>query len=108
MSREAEAPRPPNVWRQWRAQRVHCTPGLGGSLTWLRFGGFESALNRTWELEWPKARGWVQVVLAGLVDNAQPRLGVAGDRLEKTIDLPDLERSGTCCVVDADDEALWP
>ena len=19
----------PNVWRQWRAQRVHCTPGLG-------------------------------------------------------------------------------
>ena len=19
-----------NVWRQWRAQRVHCTPGLGG------------------------------------------------------------------------------
>ena len=22
----------PNVWRQWRAQRVHCTPGLGGGL----------------------------------------------------------------------------
>ena len=21
---------PSNVWRQWRAQRVHCTPGLGG------------------------------------------------------------------------------
>ena len=21
--------RSPNVWRQWRAQRVHCTPGLG-------------------------------------------------------------------------------
>ena len=21
----------PNVWRQWRAQRVHCTPGLGRS-----------------------------------------------------------------------------
>ena len=21
--------RPHNVWRQWRAQRVHCTPGLG-------------------------------------------------------------------------------
>ena len=20
----------PNVWRQWRAKRVHCTPGLGG------------------------------------------------------------------------------
>ena len=25
-------PGPPNVWRQWRAQRVHCTPGLGGRL----------------------------------------------------------------------------
>ena len=23
---------PPNVWRQWRAQRVHCTPGLGDAL----------------------------------------------------------------------------
>jgi len=22
----------PNVWRQWRAQRVHCTPGLGGTV----------------------------------------------------------------------------
>ena len=21
----------PNVWRQWRAKRVHCTPGLGGA-----------------------------------------------------------------------------
>ena len=21
----------PNVWRQWRAKRVHCTPGLGRS-----------------------------------------------------------------------------
>ena len=20
-----------NVWRQWRAQRVHCTPGLGSA-----------------------------------------------------------------------------
>jgi len=77
-------------------------------LTWLRLEGFESALNRTWELEWPKAHGWVQVVLAGLVDNAQPRLGVAGYRLEKTIDLPDLEGGGTFCDVDADDEALWP
>ena len=24
--------KPPNVWRQWRAQRVHCTPGLGFGL----------------------------------------------------------------------------
>ncbi len=24
----------PNVWRQWRAQRVHCTPGLGRVESW--------------------------------------------------------------------------
>ena len=22
----------PNGWRQWRAQRVHCTPGLGSTI----------------------------------------------------------------------------
>ena len=43
----------PNVWRQWRAQRVHCTPGLGrsrgiaavvmGSYEQNPFAGFRSA-----------------------------------------------------------------
>ena len=28
----------PNVWRQWRAQRVHCTPGLGSGVS----RGFEA------------------------------------------------------------------
>ena len=27
---------PPNVWRQWRAKRVHCTPGLGGGRCGLK------------------------------------------------------------------------
>ena len=27
----------PNVWRQWRAKRVHCTPGLG-TAEWRRGG----------------------------------------------------------------------
>ena len=31
----------PNVWRQWRAQRVHCTPGLGRAV--LRPGALELA-----------------------------------------------------------------
>ena len=26
-----EGERRPNGWRQWRAQRVHCTPGLDGT-----------------------------------------------------------------------------
>ena len=30
--RNEEAREVPNVWRQWRAQRVHCTPGLGWRL----------------------------------------------------------------------------
>ena len=25
---------PPNGWRQWRAKRVHCTPGLGRVESW--------------------------------------------------------------------------
>ncbi len=66
-------------------------PGLGGSLTCLWSRGFERALDGAWEFEGPKARGWVQVVFTGLVDNAKPRPGIADDRFEETIDLPDLE-----------------
>ena len=37
--------RPPNVWRQWRAQRVHCTPGLGHALELLGMGECVESLN---------------------------------------------------------------
>jgi hypothetical protein len=66
-------------------------PQLGGSLTCLWSGGLERALNGAWEFERPKTRRWVQVVFAGLVDNAKPRLGIADDGFEEAIDLPDLE-----------------
>ena len=42
----------PNVWRQWRAQRVHCTPGLGRV---MRLGRIEEGLEfstNAHELEW--------------------------------------------------------
>ncbi len=48
---------PPNVWRQWRAKRVHCTPGLGTvardddcSARWRR-GGERGRVVRSKEVD---------------------------------------------------------
>ena len=96
-----------NVWRQWRAQRVHCTPGLGWPLpfgrvcVWVR----SSTTTRTAgagvirrSSEWPRCVPEPRSVeagnsgLFGVRDRGRHR-GCSGGR--RVLEYPRSERAGT-------------
>jgi len=49
-----------------------------------------------------KVLAWVEVVFAGLVDDAKPKVGIALDWREQAVDLADLKRKSVAAAVNAD------
>ena len=77
----------PNVWRQWRAKRVHCTPGLGGRRKGDDRGGYDNP---------PQGAGSVWVANDERKAHRDPLLLPTTEFSEEKLVLAGAETAATC------------